>query len=65
MNTAPHLRHGGGRKGRGLSLLAAHCTGLDLDAPRARERLDAAIGSELAQKLICALCTGGHKRHAA
>jgi hypothetical protein len=60
MNTGPHLR-----RGRGLSLLAAHCAGLDLDAPRARERLDAAVGPELARKLICALCAGGHERHAA
>jgi hypothetical protein len=65
MDAARHLRDGRGRRERGLGLLAAHCAGLDLDAPRARERLDAAIGPEFARKLVSALCAGGHARHAA
>jgi hypothetical protein len=40
---------------RGLSLLAAHCLSLDPYARTARQRLDAAIGSELAQLLVFAL----------
>jgi hypothetical protein len=42
-------------RGRGLALLAAHCVSLDPDAPNARERLDAALGAELARKLVLAL----------
>ena len=36
----------------GLDLLAAHCAALDPDAPTARERLDDALGPELARKLV-------------
>jgi hypothetical protein len=39
----------------GLDLLAAHCAALDPDAPTARERLDNALGPELARKLVYAL----------
>jgi len=39
----------------GLDLLAAHCAALDPDAPTARERLDDALGPELARKLVHAL----------
>lgn len=55
------------REGRGLALLAAHCLSLDPDAPSARERLDAVLGTELAQKLVFALCGGssGRERFAA
>jgi hypothetical protein len=52
------------REGRGLSLLAAHCTSLEPNARSARERLDDAVGAELAHKLVFALCAG-HERHAA
>ena len=39
----------------GLELLAAHCANLDPDTPTARERLDVALGPELARKLVFAL----------
>jgi hypothetical protein len=60
MNAVPHLR-----RGRGLALLAAHCRSLDLDAPTARERLEDAVGTELAAKLVFALCGAGREQHAA
>jgi hypothetical protein len=47
MNAMPH--------DRGLSLLAAHCLSLDPSARTARQRLDAAIGPELAHMLVFAL----------
>jgi len=40
---------------RGLALLVAHSASLGLEAATARERLDAAVGPELARKLIFAL----------
>jgi hypothetical protein len=45
---------------RGLALLATHCAsaGPDPDAPSARERLEKALGAELAQKLVVALSAG-------
>jgi hypothetical protein len=46
---------------RGDALLAAHCFSLDPDAPTARERLDAALGPDLARKLVFALA-GTHIR---
>lgn len=39
----------------GLSLLAAHCRSLDPRVPSARERLEVAIGPELARMLVFAL----------
>jgi hypothetical protein len=51
------------RKGRGLALLAAHCQSLDPDALSARERLAAAIGIELADRLVFALSGGTPGRH--
>jgi hypothetical protein len=48
--------------GRGIELLAVHCTGLDPDAPSARDRLDAALGAELARKLVFALSGAGSVR---
>jgi hypothetical protein len=60
MNAVPPLR-----AGRGLSLLVAHCRSLDLGAPTARERLDQAVGPELAHKLLFALCAGTHEQNAA
>jgi hypothetical protein len=40
---------------RGLPLLVAHCASLDPDTPTARDRLEAAVGAELAHKLVFAL----------
>ena len=51
MNAVPH--------DRGLSLLAAHCLSLDPYARTARQRLDAAIGPELAHMLVSALSSEG------
>jgi hypothetical protein len=47
---------------RGLALLVAHCASLDPDAATARERLDAALGPELARKLVFALSRGAESR---
>lgn len=44
---------------RGLALLTAHCLSLDPQSRTARERLDAAIGAELAHMLVFALSAGG------
>jgi hypothetical protein len=52
------------REGRGLGLLATHCTSLEPSATSARDRLDEAVGAELAHKLLFALCAG-HAPHAA
>jgi hypothetical protein len=60
MNAVPHVR-----ARRGLGLLVAHCASLDLGAPTARERLDEAVGPELATKLLFALCVGGREQTAA
>jgi hypothetical protein len=46
---------------RGTALLVAHCTSLDPDAPSARDRLEAALGPELARKLVFALAAGAHE----
>lgn len=40
---------------RGLDLIAVHLAGLDLDGERARERLQRAIGPDLATLLVAAL----------
>jgi hypothetical protein len=45
--------------GRGLPLLSAHCRSLDPVALTARERVERALGPELAQVLLFALATGG------
>ena len=47
---------------RGLALLLAHCASLDPDSPTARERLDEALGSDLAKKLVFALSSGTRSR---
>jgi len=44
-------------------LLLAHCSSLDPTAVSARERLEDAIGPELARKLVSALCSGGPSRN--
>jgi len=46
------------RSERGTELLVAHCASLDPDAPTARDRLDEALGPELARKLVSALAAG-------
>jgi len=56
----PHL-HGT----RGLELLLAHVNSLDPDAPTARERLDVALGPELARKLVFALSAGAPRERRA
>jgi len=42
----------------GLALLCEHLASLDPATPTARERLEEALGPELARKLVFALCTG-------
>ncbi|HEY5057781.1 MAG TPA: hypothetical protein VII51_02075 [Gaiellaceae bacterium] len=42
----------------GLDLLLAHCASLDPDRSTARERLDEALGPDLAKKLVFALSAG-------
>jgi hypothetical protein len=53
------------RATRGLGLLAAHLASLDPEAPSARERLEQAVGPELATKLVVALCAGSRRQRAA
>ncbi len=50
---------------RGLALIAAHCAALDPGVSTARERLDNAVGEELAHKLLFALTGGGQTRERA
>lgn len=50
---------------RGLWLLAAHLRSLDPAAPSARERLEQAVGPQLAHKLLFALAPGERSRRAA
>jgi hypothetical protein len=47
---------------RGNDLLLAHCASLDPATPRAQERLEDALGEELARKLVSALCAGAPSR---
>ena len=49
---------------RGTQLLLAHCASYDPAAPTARERLEDALGPELARKLVVALCAGAPVRSA-
>jgi hypothetical protein len=51
MNALPH--------DRGLDLIAAHCASLDPEITSARERLDVALGPDLARMLVFALSGGG------
>lgn len=56
-------QHGGLQRSQ---LLAAHCRNLDPEAPTARERLEQALGRELASKLLFALAPPrGTQRRAA
>ncbi|MHB8470775.1 MAG: hypothetical protein ACYDCH_13635 [Gaiellaceae bacterium] len=49
------------RQGRGTSLLLAQLATLDPATPTARERLDAALGPELARRLVLALTSGARR----
>jgi hypothetical protein len=49
---------------RGTDLLALHCASLDPETPTARERLDTALGPELARKLVFALSSSEHRERA-
>jgi hypothetical protein len=51
-----------GRRGRGIALLLAHCASFDPDAETARDRLEHALGAELARKLVTALAAGAPVR---
>jgi hypothetical protein len=46
---------------RGLDLVAAHCASLDPDSVSARDRLDVALGPNLARMLVFALCGAGDR----
>jgi hypothetical protein len=50
---------------RGPRLLAAHLQSLDPATPTAQERLEAALGPQLAHKLLFALAPRQHGRRAA
>jgi hypothetical protein len=47
---------------RGTALLLAHCESFDPAAATARERLDEALGAELAARLVSALTAGAPAR---
>ncbi|HET8527396.1 MAG TPA: hypothetical protein VFL60_00660 [Gaiellaceae bacterium] len=47
---------------RGDALLLAHCASLDPAATSARERLEEALGPELARRLVAALSAGAPSR---
>lgn len=51
--------------GRGSRLLTVHLTSLDAGRPTARERLEQALGPELARKLLFALAPRTCERRAA
>jgi len=59
MNAVPQLQ------GRGLALLVKHLALTDVEAPTGRERLEAALGTELAQLLVFALATSRDREPAA
>jgi hypothetical protein len=59
MNAVPQLQ------GRGLALLAQHLAVTDADAPTARERLETALGPDLAHLLVFALGPSPGDREAA
>jgi hypothetical protein len=52
------------RSGRGTALLLAHCASFDPDAETAKQRLEDALGPELARKLVHALTAGAPARPA-
>ena len=49
---------------RGTTLLLAHCASFEPPETTARERLEAALGEELARRLVDALCAGAPVRRA-
>jgi hypothetical protein len=49
---------------RGPQLLAAHLRSFDPTVATARERVEEALGPELAHTLVCALAPGRHCRRA-
>ena len=50
------------RRGRGNALLLAHCASLDPEVETAKERLEDALGAELARRLVHALTAGAPTR---
>jgi hypothetical protein len=50
------------RRGRGNALLLAHCASFDPDVETAQERLEDALGPELARQLVRALSAGAPSR---
>ena len=48
----------------GSLFLLAHCANLDPATPTARDRLDEALGPDLAHKLVFALSSGTQSRRA-
>jgi len=50
---------------RGSRLLIAHLRSLDPATPTARDRLETALGPQLARKLLFALAPGQERRRAA
>jgi hypothetical protein len=48
---------------RGTDLLLAHCASFDPQTAQARERLENALGPELARRLVSALCAGAPRRN--
>jgi hypothetical protein len=50
------------RRGRGNALLLAHCASLDPEVETAKERLEDALGPELAHRLVHALTAGAPTR---
>jgi len=49
-------------RGRGTALLLAHCASFDPEAETAQERLEHALGPELARQLVRALTAGAPTR---
>jgi hypothetical protein len=50
------------RRGRGNALLLAHCASFDPDVETAKQRLEDALGPELARQLVHALTAGAPSR---
>ncbi len=50
------------RRGHGNALLLAHCASLDPEVETAKERLEDALGPELARQLVRALTAGAPTR---
>jgi hypothetical protein len=50
------------RRGRGTALLLAHCASFDPEAETAKQRLEDALGPDLARRLVRALTAGAPTR---